>query len=182
MLSSSYLLQGKPFNEVYNTKWRIWSWVEKEIKLDKVEHKWNWMRLVEALMSTIKLLGDDKARRSNWKVSRWISCPAQKGKPLLNNVIVSWVVQLKNTSSSWMCPCCVSFEKTKVPFSYTTRSALLMKVYNIYKHMLILNSHGCKKFWWNSNNICLFCREFEISAMQIVDDCKLWMNFEVTVL
>jgi len=131
MLSSSYMLQGEPLYEICNTKWKIWSWIEKEIKLDKVEHKWNWKRLVEVLMFTIRLLGDQKVRRSNWKVSRWISCPTWKGKPLFNIVIVSWVVQLKNTSSSWMCPCCISLEKTKLPFSCTTRSALLMKVYKI---------------------------------------------------
>jgi hypothetical protein len=55
------LLQGEPFNEICNIRWKIWSWAEKEMKLDKVEHKWNWKRLVETLMSTTRLPGDDKA-------------------------------------------------------------------------------------------------------------------------
>ncbi len=131
MLSSSYMFQGEPLHEICNTKWKIWSWVKKEMKLDKVEHKWNWKKLVEALMSTIRFLWDDKERRSNWKTSRWILCPAQKGKPLLNTIIVSWLVQLKNTSSSWMCPCCISFKKTKLPLLCTIKNPLLMRVCDI---------------------------------------------------
>jgi hypothetical protein len=46
-------------------------------------------RDVEALMPTTRLPGDDKEGRSNWKMSRWILCPALKGKPLLDIIIIS---------------------------------------------------------------------------------------------
>jgi len=35
------------------------------MKLNKVEHKWNWKKLVEALMSTTRLSVDNEARRNN---------------------------------------------------------------------------------------------------------------------
>jgi hypothetical protein len=66
-------------------------------------------------MSTTRLSGDDNIRKRNWKVSRWILCPAQKGKPLHDTIIVSRVVQLKNTSSFGMYSYYESLGKTKLP-------------------------------------------------------------------
>jgi len=66
-------------------------------------------------MSTTRLSRDDNVRKRNWKVSRWILCLAQKGKPLHDAIIVSRVVQLKNTSSSGMYPYYKSLGKTKLP-------------------------------------------------------------------
>jgi hypothetical protein len=92
MLLRNYLLKGEPLNEIKYKNWKIQSWIWKEMKLDKVDRKWNWKKLVEALMSTTRLPRDDNARRSDWKVLKWISCPIQKSKPLLNIVNVSRVV------------------------------------------------------------------------------------------
>jgi len=92
---ANYLLQGKPLNEICNTKWKRWRRTKSEMKLDKVECKGSWTRLMETLMSTTRFPRHDKVGKINWKMSRWISCRILKGKPPLNIVIVSWMVQLK---------------------------------------------------------------------------------------
>jgi hypothetical protein len=180
-LSCNYLLQGKPFNETRNTTWKIRSWVEEEMKLDKVECKWNWKGHVEALMSTTRPLRDDNVGRRNWKVSRWILCLIQKGKPLRDSVIVFGVVQLKNTPSFDTYLCCESVGKIKLPLFLNYKKNLVQESLWHKNVILVWSPQGQRKPWWNSKNVYLFHGEFGICPMHFVDHYKLWMNFEVVV-
>jgi hypothetical protein len=44
-----------------------------------------------------------------------------------------------------MSPYCISLGKAKLALSCTMKRTLLMRVYDIYRDMLVLSSQGCRK-------------------------------------